>query len=159
MDRPPQTPPAYPPLADRDLLLAELEQLIGAAWESFDRPRPEEPGLDADLEARRFTPAFADLMRFEVARTHGYFDRGEKLLPLARKGDTAAWVTHIKKLKRRFPLQYRQVGFAGCEALPRPSCPWLAVLPSLEVVHECVVRSLREGATEPDALPAGGRAG
>ena len=37
---------------------------------------------DADLEARRFTPAFAELMRFEVDRARGFFDRGEKLLPL-----------------------------------------------------------------------------
>lgn len=37
---------------------------------------------DDDLLARRFTPAFAELMRFEVARAHGYFDRGEALLPL-----------------------------------------------------------------------------
>ena len=37
---------------------------------------------DDDLEAGRFTPAFAELMRFEVDRAKGYFDRGEKLLPL-----------------------------------------------------------------------------
>src|SRR5207253_5332063 len=37
---------------------------------------------DEDLEARRFTSAFAELTRFEVERTHGYFDGGEKLLPL-----------------------------------------------------------------------------
>jgi squalene synthase HpnC len=37
---------------------------------------------DADLAARRFTPAFAELMRFEVDRTRGFFDRGEALLPL-----------------------------------------------------------------------------
>jgi squalene synthase HpnC len=37
---------------------------------------------DADLEAGRFTPAFAELMRFEVDRARGFFDRGEKLLPL-----------------------------------------------------------------------------
>jgi squalene synthase HpnC len=37
---------------------------------------------DGDLEARRFTPAFRDLMRFEVARARGFFDRGEGLLPL-----------------------------------------------------------------------------
>ena len=35
---------------------------------------------DADLAARRFTPAFADLMRFEVERARGFFDRGEPLL-------------------------------------------------------------------------------
>src|SRR5215217_320721 len=34
----------------------------------------------------------------------------EELLPLTQKGDTAAWVAHIKKLKRRFPLQYRKHG-------------------------------------------------
>ncbi|MBX9626833.1 MAG: squalene synthase HpnC [Gemmataceae bacterium] len=37
---------------------------------------------DADLEAGRFTPAFAELMRFEVDLARGFFDRGEKLLPL-----------------------------------------------------------------------------
>lgn len=37
---------------------------------------------DADLEARRFTPAFRDLMRFEVNRARAYFDRGAALLPL-----------------------------------------------------------------------------
>ena len=37
---------------------------------------------DDDLRERRFTPAFADLVRFEVERTRGYFDRGAKLLPL-----------------------------------------------------------------------------
>jgi squalene synthase HpnC len=37
---------------------------------------------DDDLAARRCTPAFRDLMRFEVERTKGYFDRGEALIPL-----------------------------------------------------------------------------
>jgi len=37
---------------------------------------------DTDLEAKRFTPAFAALMRFEVDRARGYFDRGAALLPL-----------------------------------------------------------------------------
>ena len=37
---------------------------------------------DDDLAARRFTPAFRELMRFEVDRARGYFDRGEALLPL-----------------------------------------------------------------------------
>jgi squalene synthase HpnC len=40
---------------------------------------------DADLHARRFTPAFAELMRFEVDRTRGYFARGKQLLPLIPK--------------------------------------------------------------------------
>jgi squalene synthase HpnC len=36
---------------------------------------------DADLEARRFTPAFAELMRFEIERARRLFDDG---LPLVR---------------------------------------------------------------------------
>jgi acetolactate synthase-1/2/3 large subunit len=34
----------------------------------------------------------------------------EELLPLARKGDTSAWVSHVKKLRKRFPLNYRKHG-------------------------------------------------
>jgi squalene synthase HpnC len=37
---------------------------------------------DDDLAARQCTPAFRDLMRFEVERTKDFFDRGEALLPL-----------------------------------------------------------------------------
>ncbi len=37
---------------------------------------------DADLAANRCTPQFRDLMRFEVGRARGYFDRGAALLPL-----------------------------------------------------------------------------
>jgi squalene synthase HpnC len=40
---------------------------------------------DADLEAKRCTPEFRALMRFEVDRARGYFDRGAKLLPLLPK--------------------------------------------------------------------------
>lgn len=35
-----------------------------------------------DIAAGRCTPAFRELMRFEVDRARGYFDRGAKLLPL-----------------------------------------------------------------------------
>ena len=37
---------------------------------------------DDDLEKRRFTPAFAELMRFEVRRTRELFGRGRPLLEL-----------------------------------------------------------------------------
>jgi squalene synthase HpnC len=37
---------------------------------------------DADLEARRFTPGFAELMRFEVTRARALFDEGLALVPL-----------------------------------------------------------------------------
>ncbi|HEY1190822.1 MAG TPA: squalene synthase HpnC [Gemmata sp.] len=37
---------------------------------------------DADLAARLCTPQFLELMRFEVARARGFFERGSALLPL-----------------------------------------------------------------------------
>ncbi|MCI0704897.1 MAG: squalene synthase HpnC [Planctomycetia bacterium] len=37
---------------------------------------------DEDLTAKNCTPAFRSLMRFEVDRARGFFDRGENLLPL-----------------------------------------------------------------------------
>jgi len=37
---------------------------------------------EADIAEKKFTPAFADLMRFQVDRTRGYFERGRGLLPL-----------------------------------------------------------------------------
>jgi len=39
---------------------------------------------DEDLEAQRFTPAFADLMRFEVDRTRDLFARGRPLVEKMR---------------------------------------------------------------------------
>src|SRR5205814_2677083 len=37
---------------------------------------------EADLDARRFTSAFAELMRFEVERARRLFDEGLALVPL-----------------------------------------------------------------------------
>jgi squalene synthase HpnC len=37
---------------------------------------------DDDLAARRSSPAFRELMRFEVDRARGFFDRGSALVPL-----------------------------------------------------------------------------
>lgn len=37
---------------------------------------------EADIAEKRFSPAFAELMRFQVDRTRGYFERGRGLLPL-----------------------------------------------------------------------------
>ncbi len=42
----------YSALADRDAVLAALSRLIADAWESFERPRPEEPALEPDLLER-----------------------------------------------------------------------------------------------------------
>ncbi len=42
---------------------------------------------DDDLEGRRFTPAFAELMRFEVDRTRELFERGRPLLDLTAPAD------------------------------------------------------------------------
>ena len=37
---------------------------------------------DDDLESRRFTPAFRDLLRFEVDRARMFFDQGESLVAM-----------------------------------------------------------------------------
>ena len=44
-----------PALADRDGVLADLARTIGAAWSSFDGPRPAEPQLDEALRERLAT--------------------------------------------------------------------------------------------------------
>lgn len=41
-----------PPLADREGALRELSRHLGAAWSSFDHPRPAEPQVDAELVGR-----------------------------------------------------------------------------------------------------------
>ena len=42
---------------------------------------------DADLRARRYTPAFAELLRFQMARTREFFARGDALISrLPRRG-------------------------------------------------------------------------
>lgn len=43
---------AFLPLADRAETLAALTGLISDAWDSFERPRPEEPGLDPEVRSR-----------------------------------------------------------------------------------------------------------
>ena len=47
---------AAPGTADRRLVLETLSELIGSAWESFEHPRPVEPGLDVELEQRLLEP-------------------------------------------------------------------------------------------------------
>ncbi len=46
----------FAPLADRAETLATLGDFIAAAWESFERPRPVEPGLDEELSERLALP-------------------------------------------------------------------------------------------------------
>jgi aromatic-L-amino-acid decarboxylase len=48
--------PGYSSLADRDAILEALTRLISEAWESFERPRPEEPVIDDDLRERLAGP-------------------------------------------------------------------------------------------------------
>jgi aromatic-L-amino-acid decarboxylase len=52
----PAPAPGYSSLADREAVLAALTSLIAQAWESFERPRPEEPVIDADLRERLAGP-------------------------------------------------------------------------------------------------------
>jgi aromatic-L-amino-acid decarboxylase len=46
----------FAPLADRAETLAALTEVIAAAWDSFQRPRPVEPGLDEALSGRLALP-------------------------------------------------------------------------------------------------------
>ena len=46
----------YEGLADRGAVLESLGRAIAEAWDSFERPRPEEPGLDGELERRLAGP-------------------------------------------------------------------------------------------------------
>ncbi len=48
--------PGYAALADREAVLAALTRLIADAWQSFARPRPAEPAVDADLLERLGQP-------------------------------------------------------------------------------------------------------
>ena len=50
----------YPAFADREAVLEALTRLISEAWDSFERPRPEEPALDPDL-ARRLEVGLPEL--------------------------------------------------------------------------------------------------
>jgi aromatic-L-amino-acid/L-tryptophan decarboxylase len=56
MGRRTQERPGYSALADREAVLAALTRLIAEAWESFDRPRPEEPPIDAEVRERLAEP-------------------------------------------------------------------------------------------------------
>jgi squalene synthase HpnC len=50
---------------------------------------------DGDLEARRFTPAFAELLRFEVDRTRDLFYRGQPLVgqvPVGLRADVELFI-------------------------------------------------------------------
>lgn len=48
--------PGYSSLADREAVLEALTRLIAEAWESFERPRPEEPAIDAAIRERLGQP-------------------------------------------------------------------------------------------------------
>ena len=55
--------------------------LIGRVYlPEEDRERYGVP--DADIASGHCSPAFRELLRFQVERTHGFFDRGEALVPL-----------------------------------------------------------------------------
>jgi squalene synthase HpnC len=80
--------PARAALADHVCTALQLANFWQDVARDFDIGRvylPEEDRKrfgygDADLEARRFTPAFAELLRFEVDRTRDLFYRGFPLV-------------------------------------------------------------------------------
>ena len=49
-----------PALADRDGVLADLARTIGAAWASFDHPRPHEPAIEDDALRERLCAPLPD---------------------------------------------------------------------------------------------------
>lgn len=77
-------------LADEVCTGLQLANFWQDVARDFDKGRVYLPAEDCerfeyrgeDLAAKRFTPTFAELLRFEVDRTRSYFDRGAKLLPL-----------------------------------------------------------------------------
>jgi phytoene/squalene synthetase len=65
---------------------------------------------DADLKERRFTPAFAELMRFEVERARALFQRGQPLIetmPIAFRGDIELFIAGGLAILRKI----EQVGY------------------------------------------------
>jgi squalene synthase HpnC len=59
---------------------------------------------DADLEARRFTPAFAELLRFEVDRARDLFQRGQPLvtlMPAAVRSDIELFIAGGRAILRK----------------------------------------------------------
>jgi squalene synthase HpnC len=63
---------------------------------------------DTDLEARRFTPAFADLLRFEVGRTRELFQRGMPLvarIPASVRPDIELFIRGGLAILRKVELQ------------------------------------------------------
>jgi squalene synthase HpnC len=66
--------------------------------------------IDADLDARRFTPAFCELMRFEIDRARDLFQRGQPLvglMPLAFRGDIELFIAGGLAILRKI----EQVGY------------------------------------------------
>jgi squalene synthase HpnC len=80
--------PGRAALADHVCTALQLANFWQDVARDFDNGRvylPEEDRrkfgyADEDLEARRFTPAFAELLRFEVDRTRDLFYRGQPLV-------------------------------------------------------------------------------
>jgi squalene synthase HpnC len=79
-------------LADQICTALQLANFWQDVARDFDIGRVYLPGedrrrfgySDADLERRRFTPAFVELMRFQVERTRDFFYRGFPLLERVR---------------------------------------------------------------------------
>jgi squalene synthase HpnC len=63
---------------------------------------------DADVAAQRFTPAFAELLRFEVDRTRALFDQGQPLvalMPTDVRADIALFVEGGRAILRKIEVQ------------------------------------------------------
>jgi squalene synthase HpnC len=63
---------------------------------------------DSDLEGKRFTPAFAELLRFEADRTRALFDGGQPLvalMPADTRADIALFIEGGRAILRKIAAQ------------------------------------------------------
>jgi squalene synthase HpnC len=70
---------------------------------------------EADIAAGKGTPAFRDLLRFEVERTKGFFDRGAALLPLLPREARV----NVDLFLRGGRAILRAIERGGCDVLSR----------------------------------------
>ncbi len=97
---------------------------------------------DEDLAARRFTPTFADLMRYEIDRTRDLFYRGfplVDLMPLALRSDVELFIQGGLAILRKIEAcgynvwQGRPVLSKGDKAILVAGAIWRRLRPALAI--------------------------
>lgn len=127
-------------LLDRQAILASLSRVIGEAWESFDRPRPEEPLLDPDLE-RALTEAMpehsgdADAVLADAARILDASVSPARPLNLAYVGATALEIGMVgDALASTYDVNLA-VTARGADLVERQALDWVGAFIGYPVVE------------------------